>query len=262
MATTPAPGRHWMDSVYEVLISRGVDPHQMHPNYEDGPSRVVLALPESKVAICVEGDRAEGLAKDGWHVETLSVASMEVAAKAFSALSSVAFEHVRRLSSAAMMKSGSKEEESLLGALLAANLPEPNRNLSLRRPDNSELTVPDFAWEELRLAFFVDGLYWHVGKDDQARMKAVRAAASDKAATKALESAHASRAERDADNRSQMVVEGWTVLSCTDRDLATPAGVTRQVERITAMMRALLQRGPAVTAVPAQEGDDLLLEML
>jgi G:T-mismatch repair DNA endonuclease (very short patch repair protein) len=244
---------HFIQSIYALFARLGVDPHEIEVDYDlpKSESHVAIAIPSSKIGISLEGDELDGFDKKGWYITRFNTGELETFRRVFDGINVSAFEHTRRVSQAGMKKQGSKEEEKLLKGLLNANIPNPNRNLRLAREDGSELTTPDFVWEDIKLAFFMDGLWWHVTKDDTERMKLIAESATDKAKQNVVLDGNRAKATKDADIRSELSSQGWTVLSCTDEDLATDEGVKKQVERIAKTLRQkkkeLRQRGGTVS---------------
>lgn len=233
----------YFNSAFNILAMLGVDPHDLTLNYEETIKKekawVAVAIPTSRVAIAVEGDNPEPLEKDGWHVSRIGLAQLKTLASVYSSLNVFQFEHTRRSSMAGMVKSGSKEEARLLDAILLANLAEPDRNYTIRRPDGSELTTPDFTWADLKLAFYVDGLYWHVMKDDKEIFEKI--ANNDEGVDKnIIINDHKTRAQKDMTNRSELQADGWRVLTCSDEDLHTDEGVQKQLELIIKLMRSIM----------------------
>jgi G:T-mismatch repair DNA endonuclease (very short patch repair protein) len=230
-----------------------VDPHEIEVDYDLGKteSHVAIAIPSSKIGISLEGDVLDGFDKKGWYITRFNTGELETFKRVFEGINISAFEHVRRVSQAGMTKTGSKEEERLLKGLLNANVPNPDRNYRIARENGSELTTPDFVWEDVKIAFFMDGLWWHVTKDDTEKMKLIAEAANDKNKSNVAMDTNRSRATKDADNRSELSSMGWTVLSCTDEDIATDEGVKKQVDRISKTLRQkkneLRQRGANVS---------------
>lgn len=241
--------RHWIEGVYAILARLGVDPHHLRPNYTEGAGRVVLALPGSKVALALEGDRPEPLEEQGWFVTRMNSNQLQVLASTLGALETLSFEHVRRVSQSSMLKTGSKEEQRLFDAIIRAGVSEPDRNFVLRRPDGSELTVPDFTWSTLKLAFYMDGLWWHVSRDDTEMLQQLSEVAGDSERAAELMEGNRTRHERDSDNRSELQAQGWRVLSCTDRELETEAGVQKQVDRIIRLMRSIMKEQEAIASI-------------
>lgn len=263
----------FFNAVFHVLVMLGIDPHDLTLNYEAdniGKEKqkawAAVAMPESKVAIAVEGDNPEPLEKDGWHVSRISLPQLKAFASVYSSLSGFQFESARRASMAGMVKSGSKEEQALFDAILLAGIEEPDRNFVIRRPNGTELTVPDFTWANLKLAFFVDGLYWHVTKDDKEIL--ARIAANDEGVDhEVIINDHKTRAQRDMTNRSELQADGWRVLTCSDEDLHTEAGVQHQVGLILKLMRQIIDQQKAAPQLQqiVSEGEtsaDELLDML
>jgi len=229
----------WVQSVYKMLAYLGVDPHKVELSYElpGTDSHVAMAFPETKIAFSLEGDNIEGFDKDGWYVTRFHINELQTFSRVFSNIGVAAFEYIRRDSQQNMVKNGSKEEEWLLKGILNANIPSPNRNLRIAREDGSELTTPDFAWENLKVAFFLDGLWWHVNKDDKERIKMINESASDPAKAELVMESNRHKATKDADNRSELASMGWVILSCTDEDVSNEDGVAKQVERISKTLR-------------------------
>lgn len=245
---------HFVQPVYELLARLGLDPHGVVAGHEteDGGGRLAIAWPDTRVGIAIEGDRPDPFVAEGWYVARLQIAQLTAFAAAFRGLSVLAFEGIRRESQAKQTKTGSKEEERLLAAILAANLPTPDRDFRVYRDDGNELTTPDFVWADLKLAFFMDGLWWHVSLDDRRKLDMIGQAASDDERASLLMNANRSRTERDTNNRSELAMLGWRILTCTDTDLADARGVRKQVERITKTMRMIQEErralgGAAVT---------------
>lgn len=232
------------ENLYGLLFQQGVNPSDVEINYEneDTKGRIVIAMPSTKTGIAIEGDTPQPLIEEGWKIIQLSLAALKNSMMIFSQIQSIAVEHVVNQSSEEMIKTGSKEENALFKAIIAMGIKKPNRNLSFKREDGKELTVPDFAWEDIKLAFFVDGLWWHVNKDDAHMIKKIAKIADDKKKAAALQNATAARAQRDADNRSELQMRGWMVLSCTDKDLSTQEGITKQAERIAKAHQNLKKR--------------------
>lgn len=251
------PEEHWATQLYEALALRGIDPHDMQPNYTEGECTVIVAIPSAKVALATEGDVYEKLERKGWNVTYVPLGALKSWAATSRQLAALAVDARVRVAGAEMIKIGSKEESRLLDAMLRANLPEPNRNLRFVR-DGAELTVPDFAWESQRVAFYVDGLWWHHGRDSDERKKRLLAEA-DKDVINEAERQQIARATRDADARSELAVSGWLVLSCSTEDLETDAGIAKQVDRIK---RALKDRHAVAQTPQPTDGDPVSLETL
>lgn len=252
--------REWFHYVYELFAYMGIGPDELTLNYddEDTKNHMFLALPESKVGLAVTGDRTEDLLDDKWVAPLFSLADYKMFAKVFEAIREVSVTHKNSVAEKNMMKTGSSEERLLLGAILRAGLPEPDRNYRVFRANGSELTTPDFTWPRARVAFFMDGLWWHHSRDDTEKLKEIQAIASDPKRSKSMIEASRARASRDSDNRSELVTMGWKVLSCTDEDLANPEGVERQVRRISDLLRASIieaQQAEPVGA-PQETKDD------
>lgn len=232
---------HWAQSVYRFLLDRKVRPSEIHSNYEDGECHISIALPEQKVGIATEFDKFDELLEEGWMIVTITSDQFNNFSSVASKLRSVAAENKRR-KTLETVKTTSKPEQRLIDALLAKGVPSPDRNYKLLKPNGRELTTPDMVWEEIMLAFFVDGVWWHGAKENKELLDRVKEEGGDKEFIKGK----TSRMEKDLNIRSKMTEDGWTVLSCTDTQLDSDAGVREQVARIQKTMRRLMDTQKAL----------------
>lgn len=135
--------------LYKLFSYLDIDPKLIDVNYdhEESDDHILIAFPSLKMGIAVENDIYDNMREDGWDITQLSVHSVMEFASVFASVEGMRFEMVRRRSQEAQLKAGSSHEEALLKAILEANLPEPDRNLSILRENGKVLTVPDFAWK-------------------------------------------------------------------------------------------------------------------
>lgn len=224
--------------MFEAMVLMGLNPNDWEINYEgDDGGTLALAIPDIRVGMSFQGNDPQPFIDDGWFVQAMNLQDMPQFFRVWETLKEFQAQAKTRESANEMVKSGSSQENALLAGIIRAGLPEPNRNLVVRRENGKELTVPDFAWEDVKLAFFVDGLWWHVGKDNSERRQAIENGDAD--VIDAADKMSVSRRERDTDNRSELQVMGWRVLECTDKDLESASGVQKQVRRISQMLRQL-----------------------
>ena len=244
---------NWATSIYEAIVYLGLNPHHMVINYTSGDhdGTAAIAFVDEKVAVCFHGNNKKPLVDDGWTVIQINLSDASSFGAVWESLKSLKEEVAVKKSAAGMLKTGSKEEQLLLREIIRAGLPEPDRNYRFFREDGKELTVPDFTWPEFKLAFFVDGLWWHVGKDNREKKQALLKA--DKKTLKEIDKQSQSRRERDTSNRSELQIRGWRVLECTDTDLATKAGARKQVEKIRRMIETLKSEEDQDTPQEASE---------
>lgn len=230
---------HPIIAALELLAMHGVNPNLFQLDYrtEDNSARVAVGIPKTKTGIALLGDRIDALEEEDWYITSLTNSDLEGFVKVFDAISTLYFEHARRKSQGEQVKKGSKEEEALLAAILQANLPEPDRNYRVYRENGNELTTPDFTWESLKVAFYMDGLWWHQTKDDAQMLNMLAEAGKDKDKGNLLKNQQRTRAQRDADNRSELASKGWQILTCTDADLTTEKDIQKQVKRIGQTLR-------------------------
>lgn len=251
------------DGMFEAMVLMGLNPNDWEINYEgDDGGTLALAIPDIRVGMSFQGNDPQPLIDDGWFVHAMNLQDMPQFFRVWEALKEFQAQVKTRKSANEMVKSGSSQENALLAGIIRAGLPEPNRNFVVRRENGKELTVPDFAWEDVKLAFFVDGLWWHVGKDNRERRQAIENGDAD--VIDAADKMSVSRRERDTDNRSELQVMGWRVLECTDKDLESASGVQKQVRRISQMLRqlrkesAVTEPGVADTVVADDKNEDVM----
>ena len=127
--------------------------------------------------------------------------------------------------------------------------PLPDRNHVFRREDGTELTTPDFTWEEYRIAFFMDGAYWHSVKDDKELLRDI---AESKDLEKHIIDTRRDKVQKDGRIRSELASMGWRVLSCTDEDLQEEGGIRRVVGQIRTATQTTPRRSVTQTTPPPQ----------
>lgn len=241
--------------MFEAMVLMGLNPNDWEINYEgDDGGTLALAIPHIRVGMSFQGNDPQPFIDDGWFVQAMNLQDMPQFFRVWETLKEFQAQVKTRKSANEMVKSGSSQENALLAGIIRAGLPEPNRNLVVRRENGKELTVPDFAWEDVKLAFFVDGLWWHVGKDNRERRQAIENGDAD--VIDAADKMSVSRRERDTDNRSELQVMGWRVLECTDKDLESASGVQKQVRRISKMLRQLRKESNATETVAVSDKDE------
>lgn len=232
---------HPVQYIYKLLAMLGTakNASDIRAMYDDEGGHVSIAIPAIKFAIAFPGDAPQPLADKGWHIERLSFHDVEPFSRVFLAAenSVVASNYARADPN---VKNTSKEEERIMAEIYRRMLPVPNRNRKFVRDDGTELTTPDFTWEDEGVAFFMDGAYWHSVKSDQAIVKEIK---SSKKMRDSIVEKRKDKVRKDASIRSELGAQGWIVLACTDDDVATPKGVKEQVDLIEkALMRASMMR--------------------
>jgi G:T-mismatch repair DNA endonuclease (very short patch repair protein) len=246
------PEQHFFDAIYGMLTLIGLNPADFTPNleHESGEGRVVLGIQSSRVALATDGDDWEPFEDDGWFVAYISQQDLAAAARVFEHSSTLFVEHARRIEQERAVKHRSNPEDLLWEEIVRSNLPEPNRNIVIRRDDGSELTTPDFAWSDYSIAFYVDGYYWHVGKDKSVREQIASLPEGER--ERALLEADRTRQERDLENRSELQARGWRVLACSDRDVMSDEGRRRQVDLIRRTMRLVSSEQETVQQIKSK----------
>lgn len=238
-------------SLYRVLASLQVPapdvPVAIHDSAGERIGMAPLGWPRIKLAIVFDHTERSALEAADWTAVVLDSSLSRVLPQALRFFDDVHFNYVLRVSEASAEMSTSSQEQVLLEALVRAGLPMPNRNLRLYRDDNSTLTVPDFAWEDRKLAVFLDGAYWHGGKNlDDLLKSAVAGGALDKGKRKAVQDRFEVKQDRDARNRRELTARGWTVIACSALEVdAGPDSVAELVQSVLQSYRNLTPRALA-----------------
>lgn len=223
---------HYIQAFYHLLALMGVSPDRIKANLTTDETEIseggflTIGLPDTSVGFATEKDKPAPFVRDEWTIVPISHRDLLSFGTLFEAVQRFTYEDARKRS-AVTTKQTSQHEQWLVDALLQRGVPEADRNYVLYREDGKELTTPDLAWPSRRLAVFVDGLWWHVTMDDRQTMKLLE---KDKVAE--LEKDNRTRAQRDSRIRSQMAADGWTVLTCTDKELEDPIAFKLKVIQI------------------------------
>lgn len=244
---------HWMQNFYLALTLLNVDPRRIEVNvshYDDDGDEdgyIICGIPDNKIGFSVEGDQPGPFMEDGWFIQSLLIGDLQRFDSILNTLSAASFEDKRRTLSNTT-KQTSRHEDWLLDAMLTMGIPTPDRNLRLNRENGKELTTPDFAWQKYKVAFFVDGLWWHIAKDDTATVNMLR----DSENSQKLIEGNKTRAEKDSSIRSQMQLDGWMVLSCTDRELEEPDGPRKQAMNVKKAIDMRKKEQDIISSMTAQ----------
>lgn len=158
------------------------------------------------------------------------------------------------------VKTTSIPEEKLLIEFKRRRMPEPDRNYKFTRDDGKELTVPDFTWEDMKIAFFMDGSYWHSVKSDQDIIKEIK---SSKKMQDTIVQKRKDKVRKDGAIRSELSARGWMVLSCTDDDIETSEGLKEIVDMVERAMDTISSVNKVVADRGAnQQGADSIMDFL
>lgn len=231
--TQPPPqpnDQHPVQSMLHALVLLGVNPADLELGWEpDKHTHVSIAVPSMKFGICLDGDKAEKLEEDKWIIKHIRYSDVEAFSRVFQALDAVRIAN-SYIKADKALKTTSEPEEWLWAEMVDQNInPLPDRNHVFRREDGTELTTPDFTWEEYRIAFFMDGAYWHSVKDDKELLRDI---AESKDLEKHIIDTRRDKVQKDGRIRSELASMGWRVLSCTDEDLKEEGGIRRVVGQI------------------------------
>lgn len=232
--------KHPIQSVYMLMSMLGIDPHRVSVRYMPTPDNpdngnISLAMIDTKVGVYLEGDNPGPLHEDGWSIFHLDMKAINSFSKVFEEVRNLYAEDSRRRLNDTI-KSTSNHEELLLSEILKRGVPKPDRNYKIIKKDGSgkELTTPDFAWSDIKVAFFVDGVWWHVGREDKQIAKELKQAIEEGADELLQE--RKTRYERDLAISSELTSMGWTVLRCAETDLNNHKGLVEKAEMLTSVI--------------------------
>lgn len=252
---------HPVQTIYHLLAMMGVikEESDLKIRYEGHDYNVSIALPLIKYAIAFNGDNTKGLEEDGWHIEKVAYNDVEPFSRVFFAVDNA---RIAEMYSRAdpNVKTTSIPEEKLLIEFKRRRMPEPDRNYKFTRDDGKELTVPDFTWEDMKIAFFMDGSYWHSVKSDQDIIKEIK---SSRKMQDAIVQKRKDKVRKDGAIRSELSARGWMVLSCTDDDIETSEGLKEIVDMVERAMNTISSVNKVVADRGSnQQGADSIMDFL
>lgn len=252
---------HPVQTIYHLLAMMGVikEESDLKIRYEGHDYNVSIALPLIKYAIAFNGDNTKGLEEDGWHIEKVAYNDVEPFSRVFFAVDNA---RIAEMYSRAdpNVKTTSIPEEKLLIEFKRRRMPEPDRNYKFTRDDGKELTVPDFTWEDMKIAFFMDGSYWHSVKSDQDIIKEIK---SSRKMQDTIVQKRKDKVRKDGAIRSELSARGWMVLSCTDDDIETSEGLKEIVDMVERAMNTISSVNKVVADRGSnQQGDDSIMDFL
>lgn len=252
---------HPVQTIYHLLAMMGVikEESDLKIRYEGHDYNVSIALPLIKYAIAFNGDNTKGLEEAGWHIENIAYNDVEPFSRVFFAVDNA---RIAEMYSRAdpNVKTTSIPEEKLLIEFKRRRMPEPDRNYKFTRDDGKELTVPDFTWEDMKIAFFMDGSYWHSVKSDQDIIKEIK---SSRKMQDTIVQKRKDKVRKDGAIRSELSARGWTVLSCTDDDIETSEGLKEIVDMVQRAMDTISSVNKVVeNKGTSQHGADSIIDFL
>lgn len=227
----PSPQQLAIMAMYQVLALLGVVKKSSEVKTRftyKKTDNISLAIPGIKYGVAFQGDSYKKLEEDGWRIEHIATEDLLPFHRVFSSLDASRIAYVYA-NADPNKKTTSAPEDRLLDEIISRMLPIPDRNYTFKRDNGTELTTPDFTWEDHKIAFFMDGAYWHSVKDDQAIIKQIK---KSKNFGKYITDSRKDKVRKDGAIRSELGALGWIVLSCTDDDIATDEGLSDVVDNI------------------------------
>lgn len=176
----------------------------------DNNTTVAVAFPQAHIAFEVARETKETKKPPrGWQIFYIDPMLLSALAPVFDNLQKTQIQIEVYKSKQEARRRVSKEEDTMLTALLEIGLPLPNRNYEFRNKQGTIICTPDFVWENAKLAVEVDGYYHHKGRD------------IDRETKKQVHIQENSSFVHDAIKRRFLAEKGWVSISVTDNELAT-----------------------------------------
>lgn len=245
-------------ALYTLLVMTGSvsDKNDLMIRYPFKGGNVSIAVPSIKYGIAFEGDDIAPFEEDGWHIEHISRHDMEPFSRIFYSVANARVAKVYALADP-NVKNTSIPEEKIYGEIIRRSLPIPDRNYKFMKDDGKELTTPDFTWLNERVAFFMDGAYWHVIKQDKEMLRALK---NDKGKKleKFMNDKRSDKVANDKNISAELTSRGWLVLRCTDTDLETSEGLMEVVDRIEKTLK--ISRYSQEISAPANEETESMMD--
>lgn len=248
-------------ALYKLLAMMGAieRSEDVIPGFRYKDSRITLALPNAKFGVAFQGDKVSDLVDDGWKIERLTTHDLDPFLRVFDICDNARISLEKRKMDP-NVKMTSQPEEVVLHEIMRRMLPIPDRNYKFTREDGTELTTPDFTWEDYKIAFFLDGSYWHSIKGNKEIIKKIKA---DKKKQNDIVIQRSDKARKDGQIRSELGSMGWIVLSCTDGDVETQDGVKRVVDLIERTIdNVQISNQSRMNNTTTKEEDDLFASLL
>lgn len=211
-----------------IMVHAVEHPSDIYTRYAFRGGNISVAIPGIKYGIAFNGDDIDAFTKDGWHIERINTGDLKAFASVFKSIDNSRIAKLYAKSDP-NIKTTSIPEEKIFSEIQRRLLPIPDRNYKFLREDGSELTTPDFTWVDEKIAFFMDGAYWHSVKSDNDIMKEI---AKNKKFRDDIASKRKDKVINDNQIRTELTVRGWRVLICSDEELETSNGVMKVVDNI------------------------------
>ena len=246
-------------AIYILLARIGVikKKEDLRTRYTDEGGNVSIAIPGIKMAIVFEGDDYEELQEKNWQITRINDLDLPSFARVlFNIETTARFASVYSKADPTIKKT-SEPEEKIYREILRRMLPTPDRNYRFERENGSELTTPDFTWEEYKVVFFMDGAYWHSVKSDKEMISAIKR--SRKVGSKIVD-ARKDKVRKDQEIRSELASRGWLVMGCTDADVEDEEGLKNVVDLIEKTINRIRDARKVLGSDRDKEDKDISLE--
>lgn len=216
-----------------------------------------VGWPELKIAITLDSNDGKKFKQEGWQVVYVPANALTAAEPIITLLDELVRKRTVADSFAEAQMTVSKTENKLLDALLRAGLSEPDRNFKFLDQHHTTITIPDFVWEEPKVAVFVDGEFFHGLKDLGDSLQSLLNADPD------LKNEFTDQAKdtmaKDAAKRRKLTKAGWKVIVVTASEIDTGelGGIVNDI--VTAVRQAPRFVPPEDTGMDADEMNGWIL---
>ena len=178
-----------------------------------------MGWPELKIAVTLDSGEGKKFTREGWQLVHIPANALNAAEPIIAMLDELVRKRTVAASFAEAQLTVSKTENKLLDAILAAGISEPDRNYKFVDQYQDVVTVPDFVWENEKVAVFVDGEFFHGIKDLGDALQI--AFDNDPDIKTEILSQAKDTMSRDATKRRKLVKAGWKVVVVTASEIDT-----------------------------------------
>ncbi len=208
-------------SLYRLLKAIGMPKITVPVEIKKGPHTYTLPMgwPALQIAISLDSKEGKKFKQEGWQVVYVPANALNAAEPLVLMLDELSRKRTIADSFADAEMTVSKTENKLLNQILISGLSEPDRNFKFYDGHGSLITVPDFVWEESKVAVFVDGEFFHGLKDISDALQV--ALESDPGMKNEIVAKSKDTMARDAAKRRKLTKAGWKVIVVTASEIDT-----------------------------------------
>lgn len=220
--------------LYRLLAAVGAPKPQVPARV--GKGQVSIGWPELKIGLVFPNDHPDETTD--WNLIRIPSNALQAVSTLSAVLDRTALEIEISQSEQTAAKTTSSHERELLGAMLKAGLPMPQRDVVFESDDGSFKTYPDFCWPDVKLAVELDGHWWHGVRDlSDSVISRLKEADSQPKGMSTLRDRARHAAAHDAIKRRLLAERGWVLMVVSDTEVNA-----RHLEKVAAQIRTTWDR--------------------